>query len=68
MKTLVIELRYPDDVPLADIKRYAKEALECWGGQYRPPGLTIDGERDDNEPGDPLFYTTKAPISRMRGK
>lgn len=52
MKTLIIELRYPDSVDLAEIKDYAQSALEHWGGQRHPE--------------DHLFSATKAPKSRMR--
>jgi hypothetical protein len=68
MKTLVIELRYPDNVGLAEIKRYAHDALEQWGGQFcsGTGGIRCEG-CPVGCPGDPLFYTTKAPISRMKG-
>jgi hypothetical protein len=51
MKTLLIELQYPDSVSLSEIKEYAQDALENWGGQRHP---------DDH-----LFYATKAPKSKM---
>lgn len=54
MKTLIIELRYPDSVSLAEIKDYAQDALETWGGQRHPE--------------DHLYYTTKAPMSKMQVK
>ena len=54
MKTLIVEVKYPDQVSNADIKEYVKEAIEMWGGQRHPE--------------DELFYTTKAPKSRMRAK
>jgi hypothetical protein len=67
VKTLIIELHYPDNVKLPDIKRYAHDALEQWGGQFcSGQGIRCEG-CPVGCPGDPLFYTTKAPIRKMRG-
>jgi hypothetical protein len=52
MKELLIVLRYPDSVSLGEIKVFARDALESWGGQRHPE--------------DHLFYTTKAPMNRMK--
>jgi len=60
MKTLIVEMQFPDTVSTRRAKEHAKEALTMWGGQYFP-GST------EEEP-DELFYTTKAPYSAMRLK
>jgi len=60
MKTLIIEMDYPDEVSLKEAKDYAQEALERWGGQKFPG--------DEEDEADPLFYTTKAPVGRMKLK
>jgi hypothetical protein len=52
MKRLLLLIEYPDSVGGAEIKDYAQDALQCWGGQRHPE--------------DHLFYTVKAPKSKMR--
>ena len=52
MKTLQIELHYPDSVSAQEIKEYAQDALECWGGQRHS---------DDH-----LFSSTRAPKNKMK--
>lgn len=51
MKQLTIIIEYPASVGAAEIKAYAQEALEYWGGQRHP---------DDH-----LFGTVKAPKKHM---
>lgn len=53
MKYLIIELEYPDSVSLPEIREYAKDALESWGGQRHP---------DDH-----LFYQTKVKKMKFDG-
>jgi len=60
MKTLIVEMQFPDKVSVRRAKVYAKEALEMWGGQYFP------GD-EDSDP-DELFYTTKVDYKSMRLK
>jgi len=58
MRTLIIEMQFPDNVSAKRAKTYAKEALEMWGGQLFPGDLETEA--------DPLFYTTKVDYHSMK--
>jgi hypothetical protein len=52
MKSMNITIFYPNSVDASEIRDYAQEALEHWGGQRNPE--------------DHLFATVKAPKKRMK--
>lgn len=52
MKTIILEVKYPNSVSADEIKDYCQNALECWGGQRHP---------DDH-----LFNTVKVLKNKMR--
>lgn len=63
MKIVEVVLRFAvdDSVSPDRAASFASEAVEMWGGQYRPPGA-----EGDADPGDPLFGIREVEIVRAK--
>ncbi len=52
----------PKEVEVDELAKYVKDAVDNWGGQLRPPGSL-----NEEDPGDPLFYSTVVKKVRISG-
>lgn len=58
-----VRLTRPEGVSVTEMRNYIREAVQTYGGQFRPPGA--HGQDDD---GDPLFGGVKCIVKRNREK
>lgn len=57
----IVELVRPRGVTVSEMKRYIRDAVEAWGGSFRPPGA--HGYEDE---GDPLFGGVECKITKPK--
>lgn len=58
----IVELERPRNISVSRMKAYIQEAVETWGGQYKP------GVNDDDAEGDPLFGGVACKVKRLTTK
>lgn len=61
-RRITISANVPAGVSDEHLAAYVSEAIETWGGQYRPPGA-----HGEDDPGDPLFGGIEVNSIIMRG-
>ncbi len=60
-ETYIVTVTRPRKVSIAEMKIYIQEAVETWGGSFRPPNAYGEGEE-----GHPLFGGVPCEVRRQK--